>query len=410
VNHRPVKPLLLAAAIAALPASAHAIDLYESDDGEISFGIGGYTQPYFRVVQNPCNWSSAAEPACSRVVVPDGFGLSRARLVFEGDYAERGSFKLELRTIPNVELLEMQVSFEPLEWLRIDVGRYKVQFSRQDLTSESRLQFDRSDFSRAMPGRQLGMSATATFGPSAVDDLIMVSAGLFNGESDSDRAPVNNIDEAFLVAGRLEVAPFGRPRYAEGDLRSAEDRRTPSLVVGAGAAYSERSPENDNFRQQSMGADVMFMVHGISVYAEGFRYDRDYRDDLLNADKFGQGAVAQVGVFVPAPYLREHLEVAGRVQAWDPDVARDPDRDEELVAQSAGSGAANPSGTQGRVAYSGGLNWYFFGHDLKLQLNYTRRVETEDYARSATSEPGVVGSVTKQIDDDSFLAQLTMRF
>ncbi|MCB9508402.1 MAG: hypothetical protein H6697_12165 [Myxococcales bacterium] len=236
----------------------------------------------------------------------------------------------------------------------------------------------------------------------------MLSAGLFNGESDNERAPVNNIDSNFLGAARLEIAPLGLPPNEEGDLRDAAARRHLALVLGGAMTYETRAPESDNYRQQNMAGDLTVKWHGVSLFGEFFRYDRDYNDDVANADKHGVGVTTQLGVFIPAPYLREHLELVARYQIWDPDTARDADRAPELVPTTGGSGPANTSSTQGRTSLDAGANWYFFGHDLKLQFFYTHRHETEGYARSLSTAPGV-GSVTDQVHDDSFIAQLSMR-
>lgn len=392
-----------ATAIALFAPAAHAIDVYESD--EATFGVEGYIQPYFRWVENPCTYPEPGR--CDAREVPDGFGLTRARLAVTGDFRQRGSFKLELRTVPNASLLTARVDFDPLPWLHLTIGRFRVPFSRQELTSESRLQLiDRAALIRGTPGRQLGFAVQTQFGfGEAPDDLITLSGGIFNGESAKEQAPVNNIDEDFLFAARLEIAPWGQPSFAEGDLRSPEDRRVPQLSIGANWTYNTAGESAGDFEHRNIGADIAFWWQGLSLYGEVYRADRDFTDDDLNTDYNAFGWNVQAGYFIPAPYVRERLEVVGRVEEYDPQRAHDPDRAIELRPFNSGTGPANSNGTQASRNYVAGLNWYFFEHDLKLQVNYTHRQGLENTNESADNP-----DVPLDVNDDTIFAQLTFRF
>lgn len=396
--------LVVVPALIGTASPAHAIDIYESDDGEISFAFTGYVQPYLRWVDNPCSYNDEGE--CTESLKPDGFGLTRARLGFEGDYAERGSFKLELDTVPNVELLEARLRFEPLPWMAITAGRFKVPFSRQELTSESRLQLiDRAALIRATPGRQLGVELELSTGFGRLeDDFLTIAGGIFNGESAKERAPINNIDENFLYAARIEIAPFGNPAFAEGDLRAPADRAEPQLVFGGSWSTETRGENNGDYEQRNLGGDVVFRWHGLSLYGEIFRMDRNYVD-AANADFAGFGYNTQLGFFIPARYVDERLEIVARVQEWDPKRPVDAAGEEELRPTSAGNGPAQPDGEQAARAYVGGINWYFAGHDLKLQANYTHYDQLENTVLSASS-----AAVPLDVDDDTFYLQLTYRF
>ena len=400
-----VTSALMLGALVTAPA-ANALEIFSNDDG-LSFAINGYAQPYFRWVDNPCTYDAGGGACGEQRVAADGFGLSRGRISFEGDYQERGSFKLELRTIPNAQLLEARLDFRPLPWLQVTAGRFKVPFSRQELTSESRLQLvDRAAFISGTPGRQLGVAVQAQFGiGETADDLITLSGGVFNGESAKEQAPVNNIDEDFLYAARLEIAPFGQPAYAEGDLRSPSERRQASLVFGAGWTYNTVGEDVGDYEQRNVGGDVAFMWQGLSLYGEVFRRDRNYNNDDLNVDQAGFGYNIQAGYFIPAPYLRDHLEIAGRVEEWDPQRAHNAEDDAAVRPFNSGTGPANSSGTQASRNYVAGLNWYFFGHDLKLQANYTHRQALEHSALSIDNP-----DVPLDTNDDTFYLQLTMRF
>lgn len=402
-------PTIAALFVTLIAVDAQAMRIFEDEKTGTHFDFTGYAQPYYRWVQNPCVVPRDGGP-CEESTVPDGFGLTRARIGFEGRHADRTDFKAELRTIPNVELLALRLRFELFEGVKLTVGRFKVPFSRQELTSESRLQLiDRAAFIKATPGRQLGASLsweTGFFTSALPKDFFRLDVGLFNGESAKERAPVNNIDEDFLYAVRAQVAPFGAPRtFAEGDVRPAVERVSPVLAVGANWTYEKRGEDNGNYKQQNIAADILFAWYGASFYGEYFRYDRDYVADISDPDRHGAGWNVQLGYFIPAPYLKEHLEIAGRVEAWDPAVARKDDRADELLSEVSGSGPARPGSTQAHRDYVAGINWYFDGHDLKLQINYTRRTEIEEWQRSKGND-----EVPRDVDDDSVFAQLTYRF
>lgn len=405
-------PVLPALALLSLAAPADAIDIYESDDGETAFAFTGYAQPYVRWVDSPCTYN--AEGTCTRSRVPDGFGLTRARVAFEGRHGMT-DFKVELRTIPNVELLALRLRFDVTDGFTVTAGRFRVPFSRQELISESRLQLiDRASHIKATPGRQLGAAVTLTsdlFRRSRLpDEFLRLDLGVFNGESAKERAPVNNIDENFLYAARLALSPLGAIDFAEGDVRPIGDRHQARLSVGANATWEQRGPANGDYVQRNIGADMTLHWRGFSLYGEYFTYARNFEDDVSNPDLTGRGFNAQLGAFVPAPYVRERLELAARVQQWDPTIAVSSDRDDEVLSPLAGSGPARgdadtASSTQAHRDYVVGLNWYFRGHDLKLQANYTWRTEIEDFILSAQSE-----LVPPDVDDNSFFLQLTYRF
>ena len=93
------------------------------------------------------------------------------------------------------------------------------------------------------------------------------------------------------------------------------------------------------------------------------------------------------------------------MQEWDPKRPVDAAGEEELRPTSAGNGPAQPDGEQAARTYVGGINWYFAGHDLKLQANYTHYDQLENTVLSANS-----AAVPLDVDDDTFYLQLTYRF
>ena len=236
--------LVLACAIGLIAAPAVAIDLFESEDGQTRFAFTGYAQPYYRLVDNPCSYSNEGE--CTRSTVGDGFGLTRARIAFEGQHG-RSDFKVEIRTIPNVELLELRLRFDITDGFLVTAGRFRVPFSRQELTSESRLQLiDRAALIKGTPGRQLGLGITLSSdvlrSTRLPDDLIRLDAGVFNASPPrSGRRSTTSMRTSSMPRGwrSIRSAASRSPRPTSATRTSATGRCSALRAARPGSAVAK---------------------------------------------------------------------------------------------------------------------------------------------------------------------------
>lgn len=396
-------PLLL------VPSDANAIRLYENEENGTSFNVGGYIQPYLRWVDDGCIPTGDPATGCNLNLTQDGFGIDRARVSFNGNVHGIADFNLELNAVPTVDLLEANVTFEIVEALELEFGIFKVPVQRGDLVSESRRQFiARAESIRPAPGRQLGAALSYGLPESLTglpDGFIFATVGIFNGERSAERPPVNNIDERFLTVARLEFNPFGRPsRLVEGDLRDPEDRSEPILSIAG--AFAHNRNDNEDWEQDNFVTDLFFAWYGFSLYADYHRANRNFFSDEAGADQYAAGFNAQIGYFIPAPYVDEHLEIVARVEQFDPrTAAREEDAPDLLPVSPLGGPAAGSAAEQEQLGIHGGINWYFAGHDLKLQTQYVHRIGTEDWRLSADD-----AAIENEFADDTFYAQLTYRF
>jgi hypothetical protein len=399
------------------PSAANAIDVVKLEDGT-RFAFSGYAQPYFRIVENPCQQTltegteaAPGKPTCTRSIIPDGFGLQHVRLVFEGENPGRGKLNLEIATSPNVELVEMDVGFDLTPNTVLRVGRMKVPYSRGGLVSESRTQFAvRTDQSTLATGRQLGAALRQTLDLGGIAEFASLEIGAFNGEQEAERSAINNIDEEFLYTARLVLQPTGKlKKLYEGDLRPIGERNKLHAALGLGATTEINA--NQDYEQIRAGADLNLLYGGMSLLAESLYVERTFTADV-DIDYSGLGWAVAAGAFVPGRWTEEHLEIAARYEWFDPKAAANPDEAAGIRSQVAGSGYASPSGqaTQARSILTTGANIYFAGHDFKLQLNYVRRTELEDWAKSVP-DPTLKFALpaSREVDDDSFVAQLTYR-
>ncbi len=392
------------------PVTANAIEIFSDEESGTDLNIGGFMQPYYRWLQDLCVPSTRADEngnfPCTATgeESPSGFGLTRARFQFGGHAFDFASFLLVVESIPSLQLLEAQINTTITPGLVWRLGRYRVPYSGQELVSESRLSMDRAEIIRSTPGRQLGSSLRLQLAD-MVDTLptgfLNAEVGVFNGESDKARSPVNNIDDGYLVGGRLEVAPLGAERTrTEADLRPLSERNRPQVIVGGGYSYTYQQQEA--YVQAVFGADITVKYQGAFLYAEFMRNNQNYNE---LPDRYAEGFNVQFGYMIPAPWANEHLEIVGIYEHYDPKVAVN-EVDEATLQPSAPGGGPASTRQQGQNTVIGGLNWYVKGnHDFKVQANYTHRRASEDW-RGSADEDGIAADDS----DDSFLLQVTYRF
>ncbi len=404
-----ILPALAALGVASFASPAAAMRLLEDEERGRFFDLGGYIQPYFSWVADPCVPAASGDGTCREFEAVDGFGLERGRINIAGGQDSLAEFHIELTAIPDVQLIEAEVKVHLYDGLALRFGRYRVPYSGQELVSESRLQLTRSQLIRATPGRQLGISLRyemPEIGP-LPNRFIVAEGGVFNGESDKERAPIANIDSEFLWGGRLEINPFGDAgkRY-EGDLRPLDERRFPVLTLGGN--YARRRDDNLEFTESAVGGDIGFKIFGLSLYGEMFRRNRNFDSEGAGFDQYSYGWNAQIGYMIPGPWVSEHLEIAARVEQFDPEQAARVDDRVAAYPSSPGAGpAAGGVEQQAQRNYTGALNVYLRGHDFKVQLIYTHREAIEGYK---TYYDNPTADIPLDVDDDSFVVQATYRF
>lgn len=257
-------------------------------------------------------------------------------------------------------------SFEPTHGFTL--GAMKVPFSRQLLTSESKLQF----INRAMVLDELGSyrDIGLTFDASyfVADGLfnVYLNGGAFNGQGHRVYAADNNDD--LLYAARLRFDLLSPMKSGEGDTRASFltekglnkqlSIHGPQLSIGG----SFRQNNDIDRMVRSWGGDAEFRWMGISVSGEYVwtRYEPDLAEDVTGdaiADEWEtEGWYVQGGFFV----WPKHLEVAARYEKYTLDLLTDI-ADERVLANT-----------------TVGINFHVArGHGLKLMANWIQRAELE---------------------------------
>lgn len=393
-----------------LAAGGHAgQSRYPEGVAERWLDIGFYAQPQF-IYQTGYDNESV-----SNFSVAPGVNLRRTRMVVHGQAHPLLQVRMEFGLSDRLELFDTYALVPVRRWLQVQIGQFRVPFSRQELVSGSRLQFvDNALWSgganasgvRFVPSFDTGVMVWGWAGPR---DLVEYYAGVFNGKGPNNPF---NLDGFFLYAGRVVVNPLGRPRsFQEGSVGLP---RTPTLSIGLNAAGQIRqvglvtlrgatSPVPNRIQAISLGADLYASAWGASLYAEVYARDTQETDTNAAPNTQSLGWLVQAGYFVPAPYVRDHLEVVARVQRFDPS---------NCITRTEGSDCGvRPPPSASRIVYRDfmdtmditfGLNWYQLGHGFKAQASYTIQNEYRDLAGRGPGSGVVV--------NDLFNLQLTGSF
>ncbi len=313
------------------------------------------------------------------------FRIRRAKVSWEGNlFSKNLDYKLQLSLATGdwKDVLEdAYVNYKFFDPLRVQFGQEKIQYNRQQINSSGRLELvDRSLASDAfrfstvdtsttttctLPGggtvTGAGLTCTAGATPTtntvnttrqfhydtgmivwgnAFDRKLEYYAGIMNGTG-PNRVDTNN---RFLYTGRAVYNILGNYGYSESDVEFSEH---PSLVIGASGGYKKQEVTNANLFQQ--GAELGFKYKGASL--QGEFYGRQTNPPTARNTK-DYGYYVQAGYFV----IPRHFEIAAR------------------ASQVFLAGANN-----NKSEFLGGLNYYFLGHDLKIQTDYS-------YLRNETSK------------------------
>jgi phosphate-selective porin OprO/OprP len=237
------------------------------------------------------------------------------------------------------------------KWFMVRAGQGKTPFGRQSIASTASDMFaDRSFVSTQFCSiRDVGVTATGQFGPSAVKDLVEYSVGLFNGEG---RSKYDNADGHYQTDVRLVISPWGSAGYDEANPEGAS---TPKLSLGFDCEHNDhrlKDPKSHDYTSgtyyRTYGYDLLFKYRWFTAYGEYFdRRTTDIKDESTVATGFN----AQLGLLL----IPRRLEVF--VGRWSYDPSRD-----KLFDRQKETGI--------------GANWYFNGFASKLQADY-RRIESD---------------------------------
>jgi hypothetical protein len=364
-------------AIATPPQTSGDVSQSRTPDTEPwTFRPGGFIQEQFRTKENSVVQNDQ-----------DGFRLARARLTASGA-GQIGGFQLssyfEMELQPQFSLYDAYASIsKPLPnngVLTLDVGQMRVPISRQQLISDTRRAFvEAAEIQSIAPDRDLGMKLW--YVPSQLH-MVRLIGGVFNGEG---RNQIQNINERYLWAGRIEVTPIGDVQpYAE----SAFAGNWLSFAFNAG--HNVLTPGVYEEKQITWGYDVSGCWHGLSGSFEYLQVNHYYEGDptkFPGKDYHANGFDAQLNYMLPLKLYRDtRLEIGARVEEID--------RDDTDPIEMAG----DPN--QSLRIYTAVISYYLRQHQMKIQIAGYHVTEIEN--RTATGADATY-------PDDQILVQVTYR-
>jgi phosphate-selective porin OprO/OprP len=261
------------------------------------------------------------------------------------------------------------INYRFVDEAQLQAGQFKMPFSRGELTSDGALQFvDRANAVDAFkPSYDIGAMVQGK----TAGGKLAYSAGLFNGTGQSGTRTTNS----GAWAARLVFNPFGEMRYSEADLEN-----TPSPLLSLGADYFANTlKRNGNttfldtttstppyagtagwLGKAATGTAIFDNTEKVDVGTYGFDAAFKWRGFSAQGEYFGGKAEGQTqgrtvhsrGYYGQAGYflLPKKLELAARYSCVDPN--RDISQDLQ-------------------VEVTGAVSYYFQGHNLKLQGDYT---------------------------------------
>ncbi|MCW5809231.1 MAG: hypothetical protein KIT31_43155, partial [Deltaproteobacteria bacterium] len=341
-----------------------------------SIALGGFLQPQFRLRQDsPVQGDTP------------GFRFARARLTA---LAQTRSGNLDVSAYIEGELQPNFVLFDAFATLgrrlpaggriEVDVGQMRVPISRQQMLSDKKVAFvDKAQITSIAPDRDIGARVNLAI-PKL--EYVRVMGGIYNGEQKNQ---VENINDKFLYAARVEVSPIGRDRPLS---ESVFDGKF--LTVSASYGHNVLASGANDEKLRYYGFDVSGAYRGLSGSFEFLEVFHDFSGGnpaFLPPSYKSNGFNAQLNYMLPVrlpPYRQARLELGARVEEIDRN-------DTVPIAQP---GDPNQSVRE----ITGVATFYLRGHALKAQLAASHFQEIE--TRTAVGQDATYAN-------DQLLLQLT---
>lgn len=281
------------------------------------------------------------------------FQIRRAKVFFIGNAFKKEltyQFELDLVNGQTFEISPSQhyaspaiqdafANYQFSDAFKIRVGQFKVYFSREELAYTSHLQFVDLSLTNEVFSfhRDLGLALHGA----VVDKKLEYAVYIMNDGSNRNSANKNN---AFLYGGRFLWNVMGKATNEMGDINYSESDIThsehPQLALAIATNYNKVRPIQtaSDSKVMSTTGDVNFRYSGFSFLGIGYHMGN------LSAGTNTFGFLGQAGYFL----IPKHLELATRY---------------------GGVMATSPAVTNG-YEFGADLNYYFYGHKLKLQADY----------------------------------------
>lgn len=329
---------------------------YWKDGTRFDFPDVGFTSKVNTLIMTRYTFTDNDEEASAENT--SSFDVEKARIIISGsavheefNYYLAGDFvgASDSDGTKTADLRDAWLQWNACDWASLRMGQYKTQLSRQFNNADHALQF--ADRSGASDFFSLGRAQGLTGYVKSSDGAWAASAGIFNGISDGEGINSGGVDTEHTGIVSVRWNPMGQMNaFEEGDVDWTED-----AAVSLGATYAASSgtqaSAGGDVDQHNIAVDVNFKWNGWSAHGEYFI--ENYEPDAAGSDDVEpQGFYAQIGYFLDP----KTWEIAGRYGLID--------CDDGAVTRGICSG--NDKVNEVTV----GLNYFWWRHSLKAQLNF----------------------------------------
>ncbi|HEX7477544.1 MAG TPA: hypothetical protein VF331_07035 [Polyangiales bacterium] len=262
-------------------------------------------------------------------------------------------------------ILDFYVELSQLRDAHVRIGQTKVPFSRERLLPDGGLSFVR----RSLVDQAFGFDRDIGVSVSSEDllgqGLLRYYAGIYSAElPNSTLQSLGAGDVGLLYVGRVELTPLGATAASPRELAASAEPR-----LGLGLAYAFlQSDASGPYARQALGhtlgpistlpmidfnahnltADLLLQVAGLCVLT-AVSYRKVAPSGIPNGARDGWGWTAQAGYLLDQQWPLELVAIYSMLRAA-------PHKESNLPEQNE---------------LGGGFNYYFEGHALKLQADYT---------------------------------------
>lgn len=289
------------------------------------------------------------------------FRLRRIRLKWGGRAYKYFKYKIELALGKGkpATVIDYWSEYDKLSYAKIRFGQWKVPFNRQRVVSSSKQQMiDRASAQDEFTmGRQIGTMVSGKL----FNKKFEYYAGIFNGNG---RGMKQNDNNEHLYIARVSWNPFGAYGKGIGEMESdLAWSEKPKAHLSAAIAFDGAADETIDLKRvgeitakevdrTSIVAEYGLKYKGFSTNAEAYWRKYDGIDTSV-IDTNPSTKVIDRGFFVQGGYflIPKKFEIAGRYSLVDFDNQRTTDALRETAF---------------------GLNWFFAGHNKKVQVNWIR--------------------------------------
>jgi phosphate-selective porin OprO and OprP len=350
----------------------------------------------------------------------DRFVLRRARLIFEGKFAERFSYVVQPEFAgATVSILDANVTAAITPTLNVQVGRFKTPVGLEQLQSDPVAFFnERSIATNLAPNRDVGVQVHGTVADKRLSYQVSLTNGVIDGGNSNPAS--DNLEGDFTGAIRLFATPFVNDKdsalqglgfglaAAGGSYRGLQ--LNPYRTDGQQNFFAYQAATVANGRATVISPQAYYYKGPVGILAEYFSNSAELRNGanarditntavnlsvgyVLTGEDSSYRGVTPLTTFNPSAGTWGAFEVVARFAQVDVD-------NDAFVGGTPLAAATNATSVN---SYGLGLNWY---------LSKTVRAGFNVFKNEYKLAPGAAPAVNSVLSDDelAFISRVQVSF